>query len=264
MTQRNPYVKVYYSIVDDERFAGVYKDDRALATWLRLLISADASWPASAPIPRWCKPVSLQKLVSSGLVEVQADHYRIHGLDAERDGRHKQVTEAGRIRAQKGQRDTTGRWTIGGDGVPAPDQRPSTGGPASQLNSTQLNSAHSAGAREGLPDITPEVQEVGEGITGQGILSAGDKQLTELDRLCGQHGDGALIDAFRRVADGETKSWRQLVWDSMKLLEPFASSQDTQDTQKAERSQEAEAADKERWRKSRARNKERAEELGMS
>jgi hypothetical protein len=37
--------------VDDPRFARVYSDDRAVATWLRLSMDADAAYPASAPLP---------------------------------------------------------------------------------------------------------------------------------------------------------------------------------------------------------------------
>jgi len=49
--QPTPYVRVYYSITDDEKFAELYDDDGALASWLRLLITADAMYPAAAPIP---------------------------------------------------------------------------------------------------------------------------------------------------------------------------------------------------------------------
>ena len=112
-------------------------------------------------------------------------------------------------------------------------------------------------AREGLPHLSPRVQEAGEAITGQGILTAGDKQLTELDRLCEVHGDEKVIAAFRKIANGGQKSWRQLVWDSVKVIEPFATSKDTQHVDDA-------AADKERWRKSLAANKQRAKELGLA
>jgi hypothetical protein len=53
------YVRVYYSVVDDERFTGVY-DTPHLATWLRLLLLADAMWPASAYVPATERKASLK------------------------------------------------------------------------------------------------------------------------------------------------------------------------------------------------------------
>jgi len=241
--QRDPYVRVYYSIVDDERFENVYKDDRALATWLRLLISADASWPASAPIPRWCKTVSLQKLVSSGLVELATDHYRIHGLDRERDGKRQQAAAAGRSRARMGQRDTSGRWMGGGSA----HQRPSSDVPAGvqPLRSAPLNSAPlPAGARDservfeerdGLPHITVAIERAGEGITGQSVLQASDKVQTDLDRLAEFHGEASLVSAMRSVANGSRLSWPQVVYGARNALEPIPSKQSKADAAEAEK-----------------------------
>lgn len=78
---------------------------------------------------------------------------------------------------------------------------------------------------EGLPHITPAVQEAGEAITGRGILAAGDRQLTELDRQCEAHGPEAVIEMMRALDEGRPNgnplTWRQLVWGAMKRLEPF-------------------------------------------
>jgi hypothetical protein len=71
------YVRVYYSVVDDERFTGVY-DTPHLATWLRLLLLADAMWPASAYVPATERKASLVVLVKAGLVELlPGGKYRI-------------------------------------------------------------------------------------------------------------------------------------------------------------------------------------------
>jgi hypothetical protein len=87
--QENPFVRVYYSIIDDEKFATVYADDRRLATWLRLLIAADAMYPAPAPVPRACHAPTLAHLVGLRLVElVGAEHFRVVGLAKERSGRY--------------------------------------------------------------------------------------------------------------------------------------------------------------------------------
>lgn len=88
MSDRAPYCRVYYSIVDDPKFANVYDDDRALAAWLRLLIVADMAWPQSAHMPSTTNRKAVAILVGAGLVDIQSGgRYRIHGLDAERNRR---------------------------------------------------------------------------------------------------------------------------------------------------------------------------------
>jgi hypothetical protein len=105
-----------------------------------------------------------------------------------------------------------------------------------QQGSEAFASAHSARdlRREGLPHITPAIQEAGEAITGRPILTAGDSQLTELDRLVEDHGAEAVAATFRSVANGGQKTWRQLVWDSMKALEPFSRPMSPKDREEAE------------------------------
>ena len=86
--QDDPYVRVYYRIIDDPKFADVYDDDRALALWLRLLLHADAMYPAPAMLPPAFNKKALDKLVRAGLVDVGTGYrFRIHGLQVERDRR---------------------------------------------------------------------------------------------------------------------------------------------------------------------------------
>lgn len=93
MSERAPYSRVYWTVVDDLKFREVYDDDRALACWLRLLIVADQAWPASAPLPASARRVPVALLVRVGLVDLQSGgRYRIHGLDAERGTRRLSAT----------------------------------------------------------------------------------------------------------------------------------------------------------------------------
>lgn len=88
MSERAPYSRVYWSIVDDPKFASVFDDDRRLATWLRLLIVADQAHPASAYVPLGTNRAALTALVNCGLVDLgTGNRYRIHGLDKERSRR---------------------------------------------------------------------------------------------------------------------------------------------------------------------------------
>jgi len=90
------YVRVYLAIRDDPRFATVYGDNDRLATWLRLLMEADAVWPAPAPVPRAVDEQALAALVDVGIIELlPLDHYRVHGLNAERERRSSQGRPGG-------------------------------------------------------------------------------------------------------------------------------------------------------------------------
>ena len=99
---------------------------------------------------------------------------------------------------------------------------------------TKANQTNAHSARDGLSHIGPEVQAAGEGITGQPITTAGFKQESELDRLCDDHGTEAVVAAFGAVSDGKRKSWRQLVWDSVKYLEPLSDGRRPTDEDEAE------------------------------
>lgn len=93
MSDRAPYSRVYWSIVDDPKFSTIFDDDHHLATWLRLLVIADQAHPASANIPSGTRKSSIEALVTAGLVDLGTSYrYRIHGLDAERSMRREAAT----------------------------------------------------------------------------------------------------------------------------------------------------------------------------
>jgi hypothetical protein len=104
-----PFARIYY--VDLERdYPDVWRDDAALATYVRLLSIADAMWPAIPEVPRSAKAVVVKQLIDAvsrssaspgdgGLViAVPPYSYRIRGLDAERTARSNAAGIASRIR----------------------------------------------------------------------------------------------------------------------------------------------------------------------
>jgi len=102
MSERAPYSRVYWAVVDDPKFASIYDDDRHLATWLRLLLIADQAHPASANVPIGTRKASLEALVSAGLIDLGSGYrYRIHGLGAER-GRRSEAARTGPRRSPDG------------------------------------------------------------------------------------------------------------------------------------------------------------------
>jgi len=120
------YVRVYYNdLIRD--YPDVWSDNDQLATWLRLLATADPMWPTSPELPRTVRPKPLAALVAATLVEVVAAHrFRMKGMDAERSRR----ADAGRNAAAK-------RWHSDGIAHPLPTRaemskaEPSSSAPAS-------------------------------------------------------------------------------------------------------------------------------------
>lgn len=105
MTSR-PYSRVYWSVVDDPMFEVIYDDDAAFATWLRLLLLADGTYPAPAPIPGTTRRKPLDKLVEAGLVELMPGRrYRVRGLTAERERRSQTASASARLRWDTPRRD---------------------------------------------------------------------------------------------------------------------------------------------------------------
>ena len=93
------YTRVYWSIVDDPAFERVFDNPHALGVWLRMLLIADAMWPATAPMPP--RNPSVRLLIASSLViERPRNRYTIRGLDAERERRSGKARDAAAMRWQ--------------------------------------------------------------------------------------------------------------------------------------------------------------------
>jgi hypothetical protein len=81
-----PYSRVYFEIVGHPRFERVYRNPNALGTWLQMLLTADAMYPMTPPMPPRNPTVRL--LIDAGLVEERSGNcYSMRGLEAERERR---------------------------------------------------------------------------------------------------------------------------------------------------------------------------------
>jgi hypothetical protein len=102
VTRTPEYVRVYQSVVDDPKFVNVYDDDHHFATWVRLLMAADAIWPASCPIPAGTRKASLKVLAEAGIIDIGTGYrFRVRGLDAERERRSEAGRPGGRASAER-------------------------------------------------------------------------------------------------------------------------------------------------------------------
>ena len=133
MSERAPYSRVYWQIVDDPKFATVYDNDAALALWLRLLLAADQAHPASATLPVGSRKTAIAALVDAKLITVSGSRFRIVGLDAERGKRSDTARNASASRWHSNgsasgmpRRDETRRDSPRRDNARAPEERKMT------------------------------------------------------------------------------------------------------------------------------------------
>jgi hypothetical protein len=186
MGERAPYSRVYWSIVDDPKFAVIYDNDRHLSTWLRLLIAADAIWPASPSLPVNAKKASITALVDAGLLDLIPGHRsRIHGLDAERSRRSRSKDEDTN-KSPDGDQQPTNK---------SPDGPSRAGAP--RLGSSLLVSANGV---EGYGEAGPDALVAYHSLTGR--FPTGNVK-DWLDRLVDEHGDQDVEKALgaEMVAD---------------------------------------------------------------
>lgn len=95
--QDDPYVRVYYRVLGDDKFRGL--SSSAWGHWVRLLTIADGMFPSAAPLPRWVERKPLAELVSARIVDLDgADNYRIHGMATERARRAEAATFAADVK----------------------------------------------------------------------------------------------------------------------------------------------------------------------
>lgn len=96
MSERAPYSRVYWSVMDDPKFDGIRNDVRLFGSWSLLLVVADMAHPVPAFVPRTIPKAAVTKLSEVGLIDLLDGHrYRIHGLDAERERRRASATTRG-------------------------------------------------------------------------------------------------------------------------------------------------------------------------
>jgi len=222
VSEQRAYVRVYWSIIDDEKFAEVYDDDRSLAAWLRLLIAADQAWPSSAAVPASCRKASLDKLVRVGLVDLVAGHrFRIHGLDAERNGRAASARNAAAM-----------RWQSGRNAGASDTRMPSR---------AELSRAEPSASRDGLRHITDGVSSTWEEATGRTVLASGSFAQDYLDDATMRHGSLAVIDAInagRRTFD-HIPSTQALAAKVRGILDPLPSGKEDDTAAREERERAA-------------------------
>lgn len=220
--QSDPFVRVYYSVMgDDPKFAQVYDDDARFACWVRLLLVADACYPAPAPIPAGIKKAALAFLVKVELVDLlPGSRYRIHGLQAERERRSERAAASARK-----------RWSDA-NAVQAPDataMRPHSERTAPHMRpnanpilSEPIRTEPSQSAAR-VPDDAYDVMLLVENLTRRPFNYRDGNNVH--DTLVGdvaQHGAERMADEYRRFREGSGPvDAAQLVFGVHNALHPL-------------------------------------------
>lgn len=166
MSERAPYSRVYWSVMDDPKFDGIRENPKHIGSWCLLLIVADMAHPAPAFAPANVPKSSMTALIDAGLVDpLSGGRFRIHGLDAERGRR----SEAGRTAA--GARWQTERSTHAMRTHTEPDANPMLDETRREKTRQDEQSIPRASARNGTSrprpnsvDRNPELREQREAI----------------------------------------------------------------------------------------------------
>ncbi len=187
MKDERKYVRVYYSVVDDERFADVYHNPTRLGTWLQLLLVADAMYPAPAPIPAYISRSAFRVLVQCGLIELaEHGHYRVHGLASERE-----------MRAQSGRNAAAVRWQSDRNADPMPRR--------AETSRDEQRRDEQRGSRPRARDATaagPSPEEVAfDWLASHGAgFPEGNGLYPRLVDLSRRHGAGRVVAMFEELS----------------------------------------------------------------
>jgi hypothetical protein len=171
------------------------------------------------------------------LVEMQDGSLYLDGWDELQEGRDATVTDRVKRWRERQRNDGVTRNAEPSNGPSRAPEHPRGGEPLAVSGEQRAQdggeppSVRANGidqGRDGLPHVSEYVQMKLEEMTGRPATVAGDRQLTELDRLIEDHGEERVIDALSAVRQSMTDrpTARQLVWAAMKRLEPIPSSSD--------------------------------------
>lgn len=99
------YAQVDHAIQTNPKMAWVMEDDQRLGRWLRLLLAADAAYPAPADRPRWADDEFWEHMVQDRLVvALPRDQYYMNGMDERREHDPEATGRRGGIASGKARR----------------------------------------------------------------------------------------------------------------------------------------------------------------
>lgn len=196
------YVLVYHEDLI-ANFPQVWDDDKALATWLRLLALADKLWPSPAEMPRGVSATAVKVLTGCGLVEHLPRHrFRIRGLDSQRQRRVDAAKNA--AAGRWGNADSNTGSNADGNAPASPKAMPHTDTDARPQSGLSYGDGNvSSGVRSGEGGSEPEWPVLVWLAEHKATVTPnGGKLHQRLIRLAEKHGAGVVIKVMAGLGDG--------------------------------------------------------------
>lgn len=215
------YVRVYQSVVDDQKFIGIYDDDHHFATWVRLLMAADALWPASCPLPASARKASVKALVAAEIVDVFGSRFRVRGLDAERERRQSMARASANERWSRGNASgVRPESERNANAMQAESERNAAyRGRASALGSSKGNRSVEDPARDDEPEWPVLSWLASVGAT---VQPSGNGYHVEVVKLVERQGAATVLAAMQARHAAGDKSARQIIYGAANDLEPIS------------------------------------------
>jgi hypothetical protein len=196
MSERAPYSRIYWTVRNDPRLAGIYGDDHHWATWNRLLLDADMAWPAPASLPASARRASVKALEAAGVLELlPGGLFTFHGLDTERGRRRDAAASSAGM-----------RWDSGRNADA------SQAHPKRNASLAEPSRAEPSLAEQGR---APDPADVYWTLTGRYPT---DKTIAWIDDLAGRYGAEAVSSemAHQHTVDGTNQTLLGRVRDALK------------------------------------------------
>lgn len=221
------YVRVYYSVINDERFAAIYNDARHFGTWLQLLLIADAMYPADCPIPAYINRASFKALTECGLVEIRAHlHFKMHGLASERE-----------MRAQSARSAAAVRWQSERNAERMPRQDKTRQDKGIVVREHSARAPAEGNADQATPVRTPR-QEVGDWLLARGAGRPSGWVATTLSELVKVYGSQRILEVWQK-APSDAQTSKQFVQYVEHVLSPRVNGQSAEDSMKGVKATQA-------------------------
>ncbi len=170
--QSDPYIRIYLRVRDDPRFEHAYSCDACWAAYSRLLMDAEAAFPASASLPANLDAHAAAQLMADGIIEPRRHGcFVVHGMVTERRRR----SEEGRANALRGW--NMRRARMGKNGVPM----------APHIQQSKAPHIQQSMGNDGVPMLTasflPSVEELTDGGKESVARAREDAALEAYQRL---------------------------------------------------------------------------------
>lgn len=199
------YARVYFDDLERDH-PDVWFDPTCLSTWVRFLALSEKAWPTMPELPRSARRADLEKLVSTGMLELLPNHrFVLRGWKKEREERSVRALDALGHRRDRVTSKPTLVPTDVGTSVPTDDVYARAGAASAFSYSS---------SKEGVQGKPPDPADAYWSLTGRYPT---DRPISWIDDLTAQFGAEAVIRALA-TAHGQDSHTNTLIGRAQDIL----------------------------------------------